>query len=89
MSYDMFTKAGNNACQALVNRIAKKIRGKVRLTPAGLQELYDKGREKIAERHEEVYDTEPRVMIAAAVNRVLSEVGYGFRLSYFGEVETI
>lgn len=86
-SFDMYTAAGDRACASLVNRIAKKIRGTKRITPNELQELYDSGRDKIAKRHGEVFDTEPRVEIARAVNTVLKEVGYGFKFSYFGDVE--
>ena len=86
-SFDMYTAAGDRACAALVNRISKRIRSNKRITPHEIQELYDSGRTKIAEKHGEVFDTEPRVEIAAAVNKVLKEVGYRFKLSYFGDVE--
>lgn len=87
MSYDMFTKAGNNACQALVNRISKTIKGARRITAAELQVLYDRGRDKIAEKYGEVFDTEPRVELARAINKTLEETGYSFRIGYFGDVE--
>ena len=86
-SFDMYTAAGDRACAALVIRISKSIRINNRITPHEIQELYDKGREKISVKHGEVFDTEPRVEIAAAVNKVLKEVGYRFKLSYFGDVE--
>lgn len=76
MSFEMFTKAGDKACQGLVNRLSKKIRGTKRLTMTELDELIDKGMEKIALKHPEVFDTEPRYHIRHALDKVAIEMGY-------------
>ena len=85
--YEMFSPAGERACQSLVNSISSKVLGSKRLTMEGLQKLYDDGREKISQKHEEVYDTEPRWNIAREVNKALREAGYGFRINGWGSVE--
>jgi len=74
--FEMFTQAGEKACQGLVNRLTKKIQGKKRLTMTEIEELIDKGMKKIALKHPEVWDTEPRYHIRHAVDKVAIEVGY-------------
>jgi len=80
----MFSAAGNRACDALVNRISKKIKSRTRLTVKDISELVDKGMDKIAEKHEEVHDTEPRGIIYHRVSLALRYVGYGFYFDSFG-----
>lgn len=88
-NYEMFSPAGERACQSLVNSISKKILGNKRLTRDELQKLYDDGREKISEKHEEVFDTEPRWKIAWGINKALKEADYGFRINAWGSVELV
>lgn len=87
VNYEMFSPAGERACQSLVNKVSKKILGPSRLTKDDVQKLYDDGREKISEKHEEVYDTEPRWNISREINKALREAGYGFRINGWGSVE--
>lgn len=84
--YEMFTNSGNRACQTMVNRINKIIHGNKRLTKEKILELYDKGMEKIAIKHPEVHDTEPRGHIAYQISKTLKEVGYRFFIDSWGDV---
>lgn len=86
VNYEMFSPAGERACQSLVNKVSKKILGPSRLTKDDVQKLYDDGREKIAEKHGEVYDTEPRWNISREINKALKEAGYGFSFNSWGEI---
>jgi hypothetical protein len=74
--YEMFSKSGNNACQSLVNRITKKINGKKRVTATEIETLVDEGMKKIAVKHGEVFDTEPRYHIEARIDKAMREAGY-------------
>ena len=74
--YEMFSKSGDRACQSLVNRITKKIQGKKRVTAIEIEELIHEGMKKIAVKHGEVWDTEPRYHIEYAINKAMSEAGY-------------
>lgn len=85
--YEMFSTAGEKACQSLVDTISGKIHGKERMTKERIQELYDAGREKIAKKHGEVYDTEPRGHIAHQISKSLKQAGYGFYLDSWGSIE--
>ena len=87
-NYEMFSSAGSRACQSLVNSISKKILGPKHVTKEQIQELYNKGREKIALKHGEVFDTEPRWHIARRINIALKQADYGFKINEWGEVET-
>lgn len=84
--YEMFSAAGEKACQSLVDSIDKKIHGKERMTKERIQELYDAGRKKISEKHGEVYDTEPRGHIARQISKSLKKAGYGFYINSWGQV---
>ena len=87
MSYEMFTPAGDRACESMVKAARKKILGKKRLTKDDVQKLYDEGRKKISAKYPEVYDTEPRGHIAHRISLALKEAGYGFELNSWGDVE--
>ena len=76
--YEMFSTAGERACQSLVNKITKKIMSPRRVTPLEVLDLIEAGMKKIAVKHGEVYDTEPRAHIAHQVRRALRDAGYGF-----------
>lgn len=84
--YEMFTSAGERACQSLVNSISKKILGPRRITKEHIAELFESGRKKISEKHGEVYDTEPRWNIARQINLALEKAGYAFELNAWGDV---
>lgn len=85
--YEMFTKAGDAECSRLVKRIAKRISSKRRYTGPEVLAMVEEGMDKIAVKHGEVHDTEPRVHIARRVSKHLKEAGYGFYLGYFMDIE--
>ena len=80
--FEMFTSAGNRACQRLVNNITKKIHSKRRYTAQILEE----GQAAISKTYGEIYDTEPRVHIAHLVSVELKKAGYGFYFDYFQDI---
>jgi hypothetical protein len=82
-SYDMFTKAGDKMCHALVNKVSKKVKGKHRVTKQELIDMIVDGMKKISYKHGEVYDTEPEYMICHRINEVCNGVGYNFDLSRY------
>ena len=87
MSYEMYTPAGNRACESMVKSARKKILGKTRLTVEAIQKIYDDGLEKVNNKHSEVYDTEPRWHIARKLSEALKEAGYMYRFNAWGDVE--
>ena len=76
IEYEMFSPSGERACQSLVNRITKKIQGTKRVTAREIDELIDEGMEKIAVKHSEIWDTEPRYHIKNAINKAMMDAGY-------------
>lgn len=74
--YEMYTEAGERACDALVMRVIKKIQGTKRVTPDDIIDMVDGGMAKIQRKHPEVYDTEPRWHIRDYVDKVLEENFY-------------
>jgi hypothetical protein len=81
--FEMFSKAGNNACRTVVKRTIKKINGTKRITQEEITEYCTNLIKKVAEKHSEVYDTEPGWHIAELINKSLTEVGYQFKLSRY------
>jgi hypothetical protein len=81
--YEMFSPAGERACQALVDKITKKILSPRRVTAADVLDLIEQGMKKISVQHGEVFDTEPRVQIAHQISKALRAAGYGFYFNYF------
>ncbi len=81
--FEMYSKAGNNVCRSIVNKAFKKIEGSKRITLEELNEQIRKGMEAVQEKHEEIYDTEPRCHIEDLVNKKLQETGYSFRVSRY------
>jgi hypothetical protein len=81
--FEMFSKAGNNACRSLVKKVIKKINGKNRVTKEGITEYcYDLIKD-VAKKHREITDTEPEWHIAELVSESLKDVGYEFRVSRY------
>lgn len=78
----MFTKAGDKACDGLVRRAKRKILGKKRVTEDEMYRFAYAGMRKIAEKHPEVDDTEPRYHISRGINTCLKDAGYGFRIQF-------
>ena len=74
--YEMFTPAGERACDSLVKRVTKKIQGTKRVTAKEIEDMVDKGMDKIAVKHPEVGDTEPRWHIRDYVDKAMADNGY-------------
>ena len=74
--YEMYTPAGDRACDSLVKRVTKKIQGTKRVTAREIEDLVDKGMDKIAVKHPEVGDTEPRWHIREYVNKAMVDNFY-------------
>jgi hypothetical protein len=81
--FEMFSKAGENACRSIVSAAWKKLAGSKRVTG---QEMYDylKARmDVVSAKHGEVWDTEPREKIYWLVAKKAKEYDYDFT-EYFG-----
>ena len=72
----MFTPAGERACDSLVKRVTKKIQGTKRVTAEEIEDMVEKGMEKIAVKHPEVDDTEPRWHIRDYVDKAMVDNFY-------------
>lgn len=81
--FEMFSKAGDRACKALVKKVFRRISGKYRLTEQDVTQMITEGCKKIQQKFPEVYDTEPGYHIADLVNQKLKEVGYCFEVSRY------
>jgi len=81
--FEMYSKAGNNACRSAVKKAIKKITSKKRITQEEITQYCSDLIEGIAKKHREVNDTEPEWHIADLVSKSLSEVGYEFRVSRY------
>jgi hypothetical protein len=75
-NYEMYTPAGEKACDSLVKRIIKKIEGNKRVTANEIEDMVEKGMEKIAIKHPEVDDTEPRWYIRDYVDKAMVDNFY-------------
>jgi len=82
-NFEMFSKAGNNACRSLTMRLFKIIGGKYRITEEDLVEIIRERTKKIAITYPEVYDTEPGYHIQELVNKKLQAIGYSFQVSRY------
>lgn len=80
MSYEMFTTAGNKACQRLVDALVKRINGDKFITEQELDAKLMGLLEAVEKRHGEVRDTEPRYHIRHAVNKALRARGYAYEI---------
>ena len=81
--FEMFSKAGNNACRALVRKVFRRIAGPRRLTQDDVTQMLSEGFKKIEKSHREVYDTEPGYHVQELVNRKLREIGYCYEVSRY------
>jgi hypothetical protein len=79
-SYEMFTKAGDKACQSLVNKMEKKIKGAKRITEDEINQLLEEGVKKIRAKHREVTDSEPTYHIRKQVEKFCEEVNYDYEI---------
>lgn len=74
--YEMFSQSGEKACDDLVKRVTKKIEGVKRVTAEEIKVMVEEGMEKIAVKHPEVYDTEPRYHIRDYVDKAMVDNFY-------------
>lgn len=81
--YEMFTKAGNKACESLVKKVIRKIKSQQKMTHELILKLCQTGCKKIEEKYPEVYDSEPVFHIATCVNRALKSEGYSFKVDSY------
>ena len=72
----MYNEAGERACDALVKRVTKKIQGTKRVTAQEIEDMVEKGMEKIAVKYPEVDDTEPRWHIRDYVDKAMVDNFY-------------
>jgi len=82
-NYQMFSKAGNKACESLVRKIEKKIFGTKRVTKEQIEEMIKKGFEKIGQTHSEIGDSEPESDICFFINKALKQAGYAIEIDRF------
>lgn len=71
MEFEMFSKAGDRACQTQLNKIVKFIEKGKRVTPDIIYTMYVDAMKKIAVKHGEVYDTEPEYHMRARIRKAL------------------
>jgi predicted Ser/Thr protein kinase len=71
MSFEMYSKAGDTACQTQLNKIVKFIESGKGITPDVIETMYDDAVKKIAIKHREVYDTEPHWHLKDRIKKAL------------------
>ena len=79
--YSMFSKAGNRAVTSMVDKIRKRIDGAKKVTEDQILKLIRAGIEKVEQKHEEIFDTEPQYAIQDSINDCLRRNSYAFRIS--------
>jgi hypothetical protein len=84
--FEMYTPAGDKACQKLVDGIVAKINGDKRVTGEEIEKLLKDGVAKVAKTHREVHDTEPRGEIAHQISKALKAAGYSFYFDSYGHL---
>jgi hypothetical protein len=76
MSFEMYTKAGDTACQSQLNKIVKFIQTGKGITPDVINTMYVDAMKKISVKHREVYDTEPEWHLKDRIRKALQENYY-------------
>lgn len=71
MSFEMYTKAGDSACQTQLNKIVKFIEKGKGITPEVINSMYNNAMKKISIKHGEVYDTEPAWHLRDRIRKAL------------------
>lgn len=88
--YEMFSKAGDKACDTLVNNLQKRILSSARVSADEIARAINEGMMQIRSKHPEVDDTEPRGHICHETSKALKDAGYGFFIdSYVNPCEGI
>jgi hypothetical protein len=76
MSFEMYSKAGDTACQTQLNKIVKFIQTGKGVTPDVIETMYDDAMKKISVKHREVYDTEPEWHLKDRIRKALQDNFY-------------
>lgn len=79
--FEMFSPAGERACNSLLQRVFKRIEGPKRVMKEEIEQMLSTGLKLIEQKHPEVYDTEPHSHFAEFTSKKLEELGYGFEIS--------
>jgi hypothetical protein len=81
-NFEMYTPKGDKACEKALNKILTAIKGPKFLEEGKLTKLVETELDKVAKKHPEVHDTEPRWHIYSAVTKALQERGYGYDFDF-------
>jgi len=73
MSFEMYTKAGDSACQTQLNKIVKFIERGKGVTPEVIKSMYENAMVKISIKHREVFDTEPEWHLKDRIRKCLDK----------------
>jgi hypothetical protein len=76
MSFEMYSKAGDTACQTQLNKIVKFIQTGKGVSPDVIETMYDDAMKKISVKHREVYDTEPEWHLKDRIRKALQDNFY-------------
>jgi hypothetical protein len=82
IEFEMFTKAGNNKCTKVFEKLKAKINGSKFFTEEEFNKLYEKEINTIRTRFPEFDDTEPRYHMRSRLNKALQERGYSYQINY-------
>lgn len=73
MSFEMYTKAGDVACQTQLNKIVKFIEKGKGITPETIYSMYYDAMKTISIKHSEVFDTEPEWHLKDRIRKCLEK----------------
>ena len=76
MSFEMYTKAGDSACQKQLNKIVEFIEAGKGVTPEVIKTMFDHAMLKIGVKHREVFDTEPEWHLKDRIKKCLDKNFY-------------
>lgn len=79
--FEMFSPAGEKACNSLLAKVFRKLEGSQRVFKEDIELMLTEGMKKISDKHPEVYDTEPQANFAELVSKKAKEMGYGWEIS--------
>jgi SOS response regulatory protein OraA/RecX len=82
LDFEMFTKAGNNKCTKVYEKLVTKINGSKFFTEEEFNKLYEKEINTIRTRFSEFDDTEPQYHMRNRINRALQTRGYSYQINY-------
>jgi hypothetical protein len=76
MSFEMYTKAGDSACQTQLNKIVKFIEKGKNITPDVIKDMYYDAMKNVSAKHPEVCDTEPEWHLRDRIKKALEKNFY-------------